>query len=190
MKNIQKFTARWHRAFTCLGLFLGVLTICQLTAGCDLPAWIQTANSIIPVLVTSAGSVLSLLAGLTGNAALASVVILLTGWGAKLQAGMQNIESLVSEYQSNPSDTLLENIEAAAQAVISDIPSFAQVEGIPASLSGVIQSFAQLILTQLEACTSLLPALKKSLAAGEKITLTVPMSNKAFKAQWNSVLAV
>lgn len=178
----------WRLPFFAVSAALAVLAVCLLTSACALPTWLSDANSIIPMLVTSAGSVLSLIAGLTGNAALAAAIAALTTWANKIEAGLANIETLIANYQANPSDTLLENIEAAAQAVISDIPTFAQVEGLPAALATTIQSFAQLILTQLEAWTSLIPTLKASVMEGEQITVIVPFTKADYKAQWNALL--
>ena len=183
------FLAHWRHIFLLVGA-LGLLgSGCLLLTGCMVPTWLTDATTMMPVLVSAAGSVLSFVLGLTGNVVAAGVVTAITDWANKISAGLANVESLVEQYNTTPGESLLAEIESAAQLVVSDISTFDSILGVPAAVSTPIQKMAQLILTQLEAWSSLLPALKAAPAApGTNMTIIVPFSKTGFKAAFNDVL--
>ena len=183
---MKKFLVTYRRLF----FALAVACVAFWATACAIPTWLQDANSIIPMLVASATSILSFIAALTGNAVAAEVLAAISAWSTKVDAGLKNIEDLISQYNENPNDTLLQNIEGEAQVVVSDIGTFSSIVDVPTAISTKIQAVAQLILTQLIAWMSLLPAAKKSLAAGTVVTFIVPFDSKSFKSQVNAVWAL
>lgn len=170
--------------------FLGaLLCFISLISGCMAPTWITDATNIIPQLIISAGSILSLISILTGNPADAALFNQISAWGNKLLAGFKNVEELISEYNANPNDTLLQKIEDVANLVVSDIKTFDDIIGVPPALSTKLQALAQIVLQQFEAWITLLPLMKTAArAAGTQITITPPLDKKTFKQQFNDVL--
>lgn len=186
--------ARCHRVLMLIALFTGAFACCCLMTGCEELTWLNDALNLMPVLVASAASIVSVLAALTGNAVPAAVLAEISAWSTKVEAGLKNIEALVAQYKTTPGESLLAEIEAAAQLSVSDISSFSTIVGVPAALAAKLQSVAQLILTQLEAWLSLLPVFKATATANTATSPTpvpafaAPVTHKAFSSLFNATL--
>jgi uncharacterized protein YceK len=188
VRALLAFCVTYRRRLWAVGSAMAVMAVCLFMAGCASPTWLTDAANIIPLLVSGAGSVLSFIAALTGNAVAADILAEISTWGTKVESGLKNIETLVGEYNAAPGATLLSDIEQAANLVVGDINSLGTIIGIPAALLSKLQEFANLILTQLENWISLIPALK-ALPAGSKLTISIPMDKKTFKDQFNAIIA-
>ncbi len=188
------FFAQHHRMFRILALVAACFTACVLMTGCSELEWLNDAINLIPVLTMGATSLLSFIASLSGNAVAATVLADLSAWSSKVEAGLKNLESLVQEYKTTPGESKLQEIEDVANLIVGDINSFDQIIGVPAVLGSKIQSLAQLILSQLEAFISLLPAVKASASANGATAptaipaFTAPTTHAAFKASFNTAL--
>ena len=167
-----------------IGLVL--VTMATMTA-CGLPQWIATAQSILPVAVQMALGIISLIAALSGKTLSPEVVATLDSVVGKIQLALQDLANMVSEYNSNPSTTLLGEIEAGTKAVIDNITQLLADTGITdAATQSKVVNILNLILEELVAWGSLLPLLKAQ--AGETHTITVPLATKEFKAKYNTLL--
>jgi hypothetical protein len=158
-----------------------------LIVACNLPAWIATASSILPIAANMAGGILEILAGFGILPGAASVLATVVAAAAK---GLADAQSMVQEYQSNPSTTLLGDIESALKAVTDGIAPFLTDTGlssISTKLASTIQGILQLLQSEVTSIASMLPLLKA--AQGEVLTVTVPYDAKAFKQAYNSIIA-
>lgn len=188
MNLLFLFLERHRRTFFAIAFSSAALIVCMCVTGCAAPTWLIDSTNLIPLLVASATSLLSFVAGLTGNVVAAEVLSAISAWSNKVEAGLKNVEELIAQYKDSPSDTTLQKAEEVAQLVISDIKTFDQIIGVPDVISEKLQAFAQLLLTQLEAWLSLLPAAKASTLAGTTFTVSVPLTAKAYKAAHNDIL--
>lgn len=188
MSALLPFRAVFFAAFAfiiCLGL-----------AACAVPNWLSDVETAIPILSSAAASILSLIGALVPGASIAATVAsAISAWATRIDNGLANINTLVAAYHNDPDNTPIQNIEAAINEVVADIPTFSQIEGIPAALTAKLEAAGQMIATQLTSIGTLIPVLKvnASLApeaevAGTKLTIQVPLSAKAFKKQWNDML--
>ena len=186
MKSITLFTARHRRGFFVLSAIFALLTVCLMATGCAAPTWLTDAGTIISLVGTSFASIASFIAGLTGNTALAAALAVVSEWIAKVQTGIQDIENLVDQYNEAPNPTLLADIEAACADVQTNIKQDFSNLGLPAVILNVIAGIAGLALEQLEAWSSLFPALAAK--PGDKVSFVTPMNKKQFKAAVNAIL--
>ena len=173
----------WHRISACFA----VLTFCLLASGCSgSPSWLTDLINLVPVLVSAATSLATFIAGLLGGGISATTQAEITAWSDKVTAGLKNVQALISEYQTTPDESTLQKVEQAAQLVISDISALGAIAGVPAATLTKLQAFAQLMLNQLEALLSLIPALApKAQLAGTKLSVIVPMDKETMRNAWN-----
>lgn len=173
----------WYR----LSAFFALLFVLIAVAGCALPTWIQDAQSILPQVGEAITAILGIVSLFTGAALSASEVNAINTVFTAVQNALGDLSAMVKEYQSTPSATLLASIETGAQAVIDNLTQFlADIKITDAALQQKIVAFANLVLSQIKAWASILPALKA--APGQSINLTVPMSKKEFAAAFNALL--
>jgi len=193
MKHFFEFMRkpRVHRSCQLLMLVSTLFLAGQLLCACGVPTWLTDAQNILALATSSAGAILGFFGTLSGNPALAAAAALLTGIFTDIEKGITDVETLVSEYNENPSDTLLQNIEAGAQLVITNLKKVLTdaFPEVPAALVTKVQAVAQLLLTQFEAWSSLIPAAKAALTAGSQITISVPYTSKAYKKLFNDTFA-
>jgi len=180
----QWFLARHRRELA----FLSLLCFIVVLAGCAALTWLTDANSILGVAGDTLAGVLGLIASLTGSVLAASIASEISTVITDAQAGVNDVETMVEEYQQNPSPTLLGSIEAGTQAVITNIKQFLSDTGITnAKAQEVVTAILQLFLSQVENWATLLPALGAQ--AGDKLAIIIPMNKKQFKAAYNKILS-
>jgi hypothetical protein len=186
-----------HRNWmTTCGLALIALAAClYLTACASLAAWLSDANAMLPVFLASAGSILTAIGALTGNPALAAAAATLAKIGTEVKAGIATVQAMISEYESNPSTTLLGQIEETVQAVTDNISALLGDFGLPTEVSAPFVALAQLLLSQFEAWAALIPALKAAVekdVVGVKMAVsglnTMPIKPADFTDQWNAIV--
>ena len=179
-----------HRCFMMVFVASTAYLCSMLLAGCGLPTWLSDGPGIIKAILTTITSVVSAIGALDPGLGVPAAVLatITAGFNAALTE-VQNIEALVQQYQTTPDETTLQKIEQGIAAVTDDLGTLLAPLGIPAALSSKIQAFITLILGQLEAWGSLIPALKPSIAvAGAKLSITVPMPVSDYKAKVNALL--
>lgn len=150
------------RALLMLAVVSATFTLCCLITGCNAPAWITDAESLLPIIGSSITSVLSFIAAFTGNAALAGVLGKISTIIADVGNGLTDLDKMVQEYKANPSDTLYQKITAAASDIRENLKQILSDTGLPASLAAKVQAWAQIALTQLEGWMGVLPALHQA----------------------------
>jgi hypothetical protein len=180
MKNMLRlylaFCTRHQRRLMRIGFAFSVLAACMALSGCAVPVWISDAESLVPLLAASATAVLSFLGGLSpATAALVQKIIMII---QDVSAGLSDIATMIAEYKSNPNDTLLQKIEGVANLVVSNLQQVMSDTGIPASVAMVIQKWAQLALSQLEAWLAVLPNIKVAMAEGRVEAMERPADDR------------
>lgn len=181
-----KALIKFHRQFTALAILLliGMFTIGL--AGCGVPTWLTDAQSIIGLAATSLATIGSFIAGLTGNAALAAGLAVISAWIQEVETGLNDVEELITQYNASPNPTLLANIEAALADVETNLQKDFSNLGLPTSILSVIAGIAGLALSQLQAWGSLLPAAQSKAMAS--FTVRVPYTKAEYKALVNGIL--
>lgn len=148
----MNFLRKHQAAFFKLSLCLWAVSFCFYASGCAGAATVlQEIISAAGVLAASVSSVLAAIGVATNNPELSLVATAVTTWTQKVVAGLQNIEALLQQYKTSPNETLLQKIEDAIALGISDVNSFAQIEGIPMALASQLTAWGQLVLSQIQA---------------------------------------
>lgn len=198
MKHIRNFLIRSRRAFFMVTLASFAFTLCLLMTGCAAPVWLTDASEIITLVGASFTSIASFIAGLTGNAALAALLAIVSTWIGKVQTGLGDITALITQYTAAPSATLLAEIEAALADVTANVKQDFSNLGLPASILSVIAGIAALalnLLTEWSAAITGVTTASTSTelhAAVEKINTlgnALPQAMADFKAGVNAVLS-
>ena len=182
------FLSAHRRIFMLISMAAGSLAFCMLATGCVAPAWILDAEGIAATLVASATSIGAFIAGLTGNTVESNVLAAISAWAQKAELGLKNVKSLIENYKSSPNESVLQEIDQAAQTIVSDIPTLGAIENVPPEVLSKLEAWGQLVLTQLNNLTSGLPLLQSAPEPGVPITVVPPLSTAAIKAAHNALL--
>lgn len=185
---VLSFLARYQRLLVLIGIASGSLAFCLLATGCVAPIWLVDAEGVAAVLVASATSIGSFVAGLTGNTIAADVLAAISTWASKVEAGLKNVQSLIQNYKVSPNESLLQEIDQATQTIVADIPALASIGNVPAAVSAKLEAWGQLVLSQLQSITSVLPLAAARPAPGSVVAVTIPLPTASIKAAHNSLL--
>lgn len=183
IERYLRFTRQYR---TQLFLFSLVMFGLVLVA-CNLPAWIATANSILPIATEMALGIISLLSAFTGGTDAGAIATLNTVMTA-IGKALTDVQNMVDEYNANPSTTLLGSIQAAIQAVIDSVKQLMTDTGITnTSLQSKVVDVLQLLLNEITAWSTMLPLL--TAPAGTKFELIVPLDKNGLKQAYNAILS-
>lgn len=185
--KLRFFLIRHARHFMMLALVLTLGVVTMAMSGCGVPPWLSDAGSIIGLVGTSITTIGSFIAALTGNAALAAGLAVVSDWISKVEVGISDVEELVNQYNAAPTPGLLANIEAALSDVEANLVQDFSNLGLPTSFLTVVSGIAALALSQLQAWGSLIPALKAN--ALESFTVKRPYSKAEYRDLVNKLLA-
>lgn len=188
MRNILNFLATHRRGLFVLGCALLSFSALCLITGCGVPTFLTDLETIIPVAGSAISGILALIGGLTGNVAVEAAATEINVIVTKIDAEFTQINTLITNYKANPSDTLLENIEAGIAEVNADLANILEVAGLPAALATTIQNVVQAVVNQLNALLSVIPVFKSS-TAGASLSVLKPVSAAAFKSQIHAALS-
>jgi len=184
--NVKQFRSFVERNRPQLFLLSAVLFAIFALAACSLPTWIATANSILPIAGEMAAGVLALIAAFTGGPDAGAIATMNTVISAVSKA-LADIQAMVDEYNSTPTTSLLTEIQAGIQAVIDQVKQLMNDTGLTnTSLQNKVLAVLQLLLTEITAWSTMLPALAGK--AGETFTLTIPLDSKGLKQAYNAIL--
>jgi hypothetical protein len=184
---MKSLLVRHNRSLLRFGLFTVLITACVVLSACAAPTWLTDAGSVIAMVGASFTSIASLIAGLTGNVALAAALATVSAWITKIQTGLSDIEELVSQYNEAANPTILSDIEAGLADVQANIAQDFSNLGLPAGVLSIISQISAVALSQLEAWGSLIPAIKA--AAMTKMTITTLYTKAEYKAKVNAILS-
>ena len=187
IRKIRAFLARpmVHRFCFMVFLISTMFTFTVALTGCAVPLWLSDAGNIMPILLSTATSVLGFIGTISGNPEIAVAMGLINTYMTDVENGLKELEELIGEYNETPNETVFQKIQGVAALVSQNLTLILEATGLPAAVATKIQSFATLILGQLNSWLSLLPTL--SAKAGEKVTLTVPLTKKEYAAMYNKV---
>lgn len=179
-----------HRLFMAVFVISTFYLASMIISGCGVPNWLSEAPSIIKAVLATITSVVSAIGALDPGLGVPTAILttITTAFNAALTE-IQNIETLVQDYQTTPNETTLQKIEQGIQLVTDNLGKLLAPLPIPAALSSKLAAFIDIILGQLEAWGSLIPALKPSVAvAGATLNITVPMPVSDYKKAVNALL--
>lgn len=176
----MKLLSAHRRLLFSLFLICASLTIILYASGCAGGAFLSDLESVIPIALTGASAILSILSGI--DPALAPVVAILTPIATKIEADLTTVKSLQKEYQSNASEDTLAQIEALITTITGDLNTLLTTNGLPAAEAAQVSTIATALNQELQAVISTLPVLQAS-TAGQTLTVTKPITTAAFKAK-------
>lgn len=189
---MRQFCFRHRYFFFTLSLACALFAVCMVMSGCNTPAWLTDAEQLIPILGATITSVLSFIAGLTGNPALSAVLGTISTIITDVGNGLAELETLINQYKSSPNETTLQKIEDIANLISSNLNQILQATGLPDAIASKIQAWASLVLSQLEAWLAILPALKTAALTGKVSAKPLNdqiMSASALKSAANEIWA-
>jgi len=193
----MKFLIKHRSAFFAIGFAMLVLGLVLPLAGCGVPAWLSDAGSIVTLVGASFTSIASFIAGLTGNTALAALLATVSAWITKVQSGVTDLTSLITQYQQGPSTGLLADIEAALGDLQANVEQDFSNLGLPASVLSVITGIAGVAENLLAEWGAAIAGVKGATTSTEYRTATARMADLAdnlpaaiatYKASVNKIL--
>lgn len=181
----MKFLIHYRRQFMTLAVVLMIGTFAMMLSGCGVPTWLTDANSLIALVGSSFASVASFIAGLSGNAALAAALNKVSAWITDVETAIQDLETLIGQYNGSHDAGVLANIEAALAALKANVATDFSNLGLPSAVLNIIAGVAGLALEQLTAWGSLIPGLTAK--AGESFTVVRAMTKAEYTAAVNAL---
>lgn len=163
-----------------------VLCCTMVLSGCWFKAsWIQTALSDLPVLIQMAGSIMSLVAlTKTGNAPSQQELAAIQQISTVAMNGLQAIQALYNSYTNSNATTTVQEIQAACQALVSNLQQLltaAQIKD-PALLNR-ISAAVGLIDSTVNTFLALLPKAATSRVEAKAINAKLPKP-KDLRTAW------
>lgn len=182
MNRFRVFLFRHRRAFHMLGMVFALLTVCMCLTACAVPTWLTDAEALMPVLMSSATSILSFVASATGNPELAAALAIAQPIIDDVGKGLTDLQTMIEEYKGSPSDTVMQNIEAGASDISANLNKLLGDIGLPAALATKLQAWAQLVLSQLNAWLEILPQIKTGVQSRTLEHMARPATDKVMRA--------
>ena len=176
-----------NRSLFNFGLALLVLSACFVVAGCAAPAFLTDLEEIVPVASAAVAGILSIIGSFSGQPELLAVSAAISAVVAKAAADLKTVSALIDAYKSNPSDTLLQKVEAAINTAIGSLSAVLQVNGLPATQAQQISALVSAVNQQLQALLTVLPVFN-SATTGQQVTIQKPISASDFKAQVSAIV--
>ena len=177
-----------NRALFNLGLCFIAFAVLTVLAGCSAPTFLTDLEAVVPVAAAGMGSILVLIGKFSGQPELVDVSAAITTVATKAEADIKLIEASIAAYKANPSDTVLQDVEAAIQTAQGSLKAILQVNGVPPEQASSIAALVAAMNQQFDALLSVLPIFN-SQTAGQQLSVTKPISAAAFKAQIDAITA-
>ena len=161
-----------------------VLTATIVISGCS-SQWINLALQDLPVLTQMALNIATLVSTLaSGQQASSGDVAVIQNISAQASRDLSLLQTLYSEYKTNPSATTLAKIQNVISDINQSLPGLLQSAHISnATLSARITAAVNLILTTLNSFAALIPQ-KSAPTAQLSPKLALPNA-KGLKKVWN-----
>jgi hypothetical protein len=171
------------------GTLMATLSSGFMLEGCS-TSWVTTALNDLPVIVNIATTIATIVADALGGGIISPAVaaIIKTAAGA-VQAGLALAQQLISDYNANPSASIIAKIKQAlvdVQAQLTNILQAAHIDN--AALQATIAGAIGLAITVVTAIMSLLPAVTTGGAMTAPRAAIKPLTPSQIKAQFDSIL--
>ena len=152
-----------------------VLSISLITTGCS-AQWISVALADLPVLTQMALNIAALVSTLeTGKQLSPAEALAIQNISAEASKDLTLMQSLYSQYKSNPSADTLQKIESLIQSTNQNLPALLQAAHISdPALSSRIAAAVNLILTTVSSFASLIPQAPSSVATTARQNTVIP----------------
>jgi hypothetical protein len=142
----------WKR-FT--GLFLLLLAV-QFIAGCG--TWVTAIQALMPAISAAISAIFAFIGALEGKTIPASVTAFVQKLEADITTELGNVSTILSTIASNASQTVLAQVEAVFQTIVSNLNSI--LSGLNVSDSSTIAKITDLVglaVAAVEAVLTLIP---------------------------------
>jgi hypothetical protein len=193
----MRFLVKYCRTLTVFGFVMLMAVVALTLTACGVPVWLSDAGNIITLVGASFASVASFIAGLTGNAALAALLAVVSKWIASVQTGISDLQTLISQYQASPNPGLLGDIESALADLQTNVAQDFSNLGLPAAVLNVIAGIAGLANNLLLGWSNAIAGVKAAKTSAEfktamsKFTVladNLPQSIAQFTTDVNAIL--
>lgn len=179
-----------RRQFLAMVLSCGLVFATIPMTGCS-TSWINTALQDLPVLVQIATSILSIVSAAQGNGTLpAAEAAQITSISNQVKSDLQLVQSLVTQFQTTGSTTLLGQIDAALTSVQSNLQAILTAAHIGnVALQTTITTSISLALTVVVAIQSLVPVSPTPAPAARVARVPMkPPKAADIKTDYNAIL--
>jgi len=95
----------WGIMLVIIGIALIGVGISMVITGCsatEVSGWLSEAEQLMPMFVTSAGSILAGIGAISGSPAITGIVATLNGIATDIENGIKSIQTMVAAYEANP----------------------------------------------------------------------------------------
>jgi hypothetical protein len=191
-RTSRNFLHRHRRASYAFSAACLMFTACTLLSGCAEPTWLSDLSSLLPGIEGAVTGLATFFAGLFGGKS-SDIPAQISTWIADAQALLTTINQLIADWQESPSATIESQIQAESANLKTLIGQITSYTGLSASAQKVVNQITALILSQLDAWLSLIPALSasvKPLADKEFVAVpafTRPLDPKTWKRAINDI---
>ena len=175
-----------------ISLVCFILTFVLLIAGCN-TNWVSQATSIVNLLIPSITSLLGIIAAF-GAGLSPNIVTQVQQLGAKAAAGLQEVGSLIDQYntaEATAQPGIIQEINTALGVVNQNL---AQIEPLlniaDATTKAKIQAVVNAIIAEVGALTNLVPAIQGKVTSHEELKALVAQlkSAKEYKTEFNGLV--
>ena len=162
-----------------------VLAFVLFTTACT-ASWIKVALADLPILVQMALNISALVSTVHGQPPSQAEIDAINKIGAEAQTDLTLLQSLYDQYQSNPTTTNLQKIQAAIATLNTNLPALLEAAHISnATLQLEVSSAVQLILATVSSFAALMP---NSAPVSMKASAVKPPTPKQLKTIWNTTI--
>lgn len=172
-----------------------VLALAIATTGCS-AQWIKTALQDLPVLTQMALNIAALTAGFTSPQKNKADTAIVQNISAQASRDLNLLQSLYSDYKTNPNSGTLQQIQSAIADLNQNLPALLESAHISnPALTARVTAAVNLILTTVNSFAALMPqsasTQKSSIAKSHEAAQSNPSrksslpSVKELKAKWN-----
>ena len=182
----------WKKFALTFLLFNAVLFI----SGCS-ASWIGAIQALMPAIQAAIAAAFSFIAALEGKTIPASVTAAIAKIEADVTLSLQNAQTLLASITATPGATVLQQIEAIFQAVITNLNSI--LAGLSVTDQSTIAKVTQLIglgVAAVEAVLALIPLAMKAttlsdveqLHADKATTTSIKNTHKVLQSTYHTVV--
>jgi hypothetical protein len=180
--------------------FLAVFVLCNvvfLISGCSV-SWIGAIQALMPAISAAISAAFAFISALEGKTIPASVTAAIAKIEADVTASLQNAQTILASITSNPSATVLQQVEAVFQAIVSNMNSILSGLSITdQSTIGKITSLVGLAVAAVEAVLGLIPLAMKASAlsvaeqvhADKAATVSIKNTHHVLQSTYHQVVS-
>ncbi len=152
----------WSRFF----LVFGLLQVAVLLAGCT-AAWLGAVSALLPALETAVTAAISFVLALEGKTVSASVAAAIKKIGDDIAAEVVNVQTLIADFKTSSSTTVLGQIQAVLQGIMTNLSSILSAANITDTATvSKLTALLGLAIAAAQAIFGLIPLVTTAMVSG------------------------